>query len=55
MHCCSFSGFGATKHLAEQGYKVTLLDASPNPGGLAAGWRTKQGKAVEAGTKGFWY
>ncbi len=34
---------------------MTLLDASPNPGGLSAGWRTKQGRAVEAGVKGFWY
>ncbi len=30
-----WAGFGATKHLAEQGYDVTLLDASPNPGGLS--------------------
>jgi hypothetical protein len=37
------------------GFDVTLLDASPNPGGLSAGWRTKDGKAVEAGMKGFWY
>lgn len=50
-----WAGFGATKHLAEQGYDVTLLDASPNPGGLSAGWRTPQGRAVEAGVKGFWY
>lgn len=48
-------GFGAAKHLASQGLDVTLLDASPNPGGLSAGWRTKQGRAVEAGVKGFWY
>ena len=53
--CGSLAGFGATKHLAEQGYNVTLLDASPHPGGLSAGWRTPQGRAVEAGTKGFWY
>ncbi|KAI3436402.1 hypothetical protein D9Q98_005819 [Chlorella vulgaris] len=50
-----WAGFGATKHLAEQGYDVTLLDAAPNPGGLSAGWRTPQGRAVEAGVKGFWY
>ncbi len=49
------AGFGAAKHLSEQGYAVTLLDASPNPGGLSAGWRTPQGRAVEAGFKGFWY
>ena len=50
-----FAGFGAAKHLAEQGYNVTLLDGAENPGGLSAGWRTPQGRAVEAGIKGFWY
>ena len=50
-----FAGFGAAKHLAEQGYSVTLLDGAENPGGLSAGWRTPQGRAVEAGIKGFWY
>lgn len=50
-----WAGFGAADHLARQlGYDVTLLDASPSPGGLAAGWRTPQGRAVEAGIKGFW-
>ena len=49
------SGFGAAKHLSEQGYRVTLLEASANPGGLATGWRTASGKEVEAGMKGFWY
>ncbi len=52
---CHTAGFGAAKHLSQQGYSVTLLDVSPNPGGLSAGWRTKQGRAVEAGVKGFWY
>jgi hypothetical protein len=28
---------------------VKLLDAAANPGGLSAGWRTKEGRAVEAG------
>ena len=37
------------------GYDVKLLDAAENPGGLSAGWRTKDGKQVEAGMKGFWY
>ena len=59
MHApCTHSactGFGAAKHLSEQGYAVTLVDASPNPGGLSAGWRTPQGRTVEAGFKGFWY
>ncbi|DBA70993.1 hypothetical protein WJX79_001029 [Trebouxia sp. C0005] len=50
-----WAGFGAAKHLSQQGYSVTLLDVSPNPGGLSAGWRTQQGRAVEAGVKGFWY
>ncbi|CAL8469873.1 g9415 [Coccomyxa elongata] len=50
-----WAGFGAAKHLSEQGYSVTIIDASPNPGGLSAGWRTPQGRAVEAGIKGFWY
>ncbi|CAL5218947.1 g699 [Coccomyxa viridis] len=50
-----WAGFGAAKHLAETGYNVTLIDAAPNPGGLSAGWRTPQGRAVEAGIKGFWY
>ena len=52
---CQPAGFGAAKHLAETGYNVTLVDAAPNPGGLSAGWRTPQGRAVEAGIKGFWY
>ncbi len=34
---------------------MTLLEASPNPGGLSTGWRTASGRAVEAGMKGFWY
>ena len=90
-----WAGFGAAKHLSEQGaalttpgpphtctcavrcadccssdiseqhldqdvrrragYDVTLLDAAAHPGGLAAGWKTKQGKTVDAGMKGFWY
>ncbi|KIZ00663.1 hypothetical protein MNEG_7297 [Monoraphidium neglectum] len=50
-----WAGFGAAKHLSEQGYNVTLLEASLNPGGLSGGFRTKEGKVVEAGMKGFWY
>ncbi|KAI8468019.1 MAG: hypothetical protein J3K34DRAFT_454404 [Monoraphidium minutum] len=50
-----WAGFGAAKHLSEQGYSVTLLEASLNPGGLSGGFRTKEGKVVEAGMKGFWY
>jgi hypothetical protein len=50
-----WAGFGAAKHLAEQGYAVTLIEASKNPGGLSGGFRTSSGKVVEAGMKGFWY
>ncbi len=34
--------------------KITLLDASPNSGGLAGGFKTKTGRNVEAGIHGFW-
>ena len=50
-----WAGLGATYHLAEQGYDVTLLEASEHPGGLAAGWTTADGKSVEGGIHGFWY
>jgi len=50
-----FAGFGAAKHLADQGYSVTLVDGAETPGGLSAGWRTPKGRAVEAGIKGFWF
>eukprot|EP00803_Ostreobium_quekettii_P007991 evm.model.scf_785.8 EVM.evm.TU.scf_785.8 scf_785:59941-64351(+) len=50
-----WAGFGAARHLSQEGYDVTLLDAAPNPGGLSAGWQTEQGRTVEAGMKGFWY
>lgn len=50
-----WAGLGATYHLAKQGYDVTLLEASPYPGGLVAGWRTPGGRAVEGGIHGFWY
>lgn len=49
------TGFGSALALAERGCEVTLLDALPNPGGLASGFRTEKGFAVEAGIKGFWY
>lgn len=32
-----WAGFGAAKHLSEQGYAVTLIEASKNPGGLSGG------------------
>ena len=50
-----WAGLGATSHLVQQGYDVTLLEASPYPGGLVSGWQTNQGRKVEAGIHGFWY
>lgn len=50
-----WAGLGATYHLAKQGYEVTLLEAGAHPGGLVAGWKTAQGRPVEAGIHGFWY
>lgn len=50
-----WAGLGATYHLAKQGYDVTLLEASPYPGGLVAGWTTAEGRSVEGGIHGFWY
>lgn len=50
-----WAGLGATHHLAQQGYEVTLLEAGAYPGGLVAGWKTAQGRSIEAGVHGFWY
>ena len=50
-----WAGLGATYHLVKQGYDVTLLEASGYAGGLVAGWKTPQGRSVEAGIHGFWY
>ncbi|HAG84822.1 MAG TPA: amine oxidase [Cyanobacteria bacterium UBA12227] len=50
-----WAGLGATYHLAQQGYNVTLLEAAPYPGGLVAGWKTPGGRSVEGGIHGFWY
>ena len=50
-----WAGLGATYHLAQQGYHVTLLEAAPYPGGLVAGWKTPGGRSVEGGIHGFWY
>lgn len=50
-----WAGLGATDHLAQQGYDVTLLEAGAQPGGLVAGWKTAGGRSVEAGIHGFWY
>lgn len=50
-----WAGFGAAHALAKAGLSVTLLDAAPHPGGLSTGFRTPQGRPVEAGIKGFWW
>lgn len=50
-----WAGLGATYHLAQQGYDVTLLEAGSHPGGLVAGWKTPGGRSIEAGIHGFWY
>ena len=50
-----WAGLGATYHLIQLGYDVTLLEASPYIGGLVAGWKTEGGRSVEAGIHGFWY
>ncbi|ELS03028.1 hypothetical protein Xen7305DRAFT_00027460 [Xenococcus sp. PCC 7305] len=50
-----WAGLGATSHLAQQDYEVTLLEAAPYPGGLVAGWKTTGGRSVEGGIHGFWY
>lgn len=51
-HGLCLAGFGACYHLLNNGFEVTLLDASDNPGGLSSGWRTAKGRAVEAGKCG---
>lgn len=50
-----WAGLGAAYQLAKQGYAVTLLEAGEHPGGLVAGWKTPEGRSVEAGIHGFWY
>lgn len=50
-----WAGLGAAYHLATQGYTVTLLEAGTHPGGLVAGWKTSEGRSLEAGIHGFWY
>jgi len=48
-----WGGWGAAKALVENGCKVTLLDALPDPTG-ATPYLTPSGKPFEAGTRGFW-
>ena len=38
------AGLGAAWHLATQGFEVDILEAGEHPGGLVAGWQTKQGR-----------
>eukprot|EP00899_Mesostigma_viride_P018994 jgi/Mesvir1/27096/Mv20781-RA.1 len=33
---------------------ITIMDAAPRPGGLAAGWETPAGRELEVGMHGFW-
>ena len=51
-----WAGYSAADALsASPDVRVTLLEASPRAaGGLAAGWRTPQGRPIEAGIHGFW-
>ncbi|MEM1369549.1 MAG: FAD-dependent oxidoreductase, partial [Cyanobacteria bacterium P01_H01_bin.15] len=49
-----WGGLAATYQLAKAGYEVTLLEGSPYPGGLVAGWREGT-RTVEGGIHGFWY
>lgn len=34
--------------------RIDLLDASPQIGGLASGWKSNQNKSIEGGLHGFW-
>jgi len=49
-----WGGWGAAKALIENGCRVTLLDAVPDPTGRQP-YLTPSGKPFEAGTKGFWF
>lgn len=49
-----WGGWGAAKALIENGCRVTLLDAVPDPTGRTP-YLTPSGKPFEAGTKGFWF
>lgn len=52
-----WAGFGTAHALLRSGggnIKVTILEGSPRPGGLASGWTSASGRNVEAGIHGFW-
>ena len=47
-----WAGFGAAWNLSKARWDVTLIDASPSPGGVAG--RGAGNKGIELGVKGFW-
>lgn len=50
-----WAGYSAAESLSSNpNVNITLLDASKAKGGLAGGFRTEQGRPVEAGIHGFW-
>lgn len=50
-----WGGLGTAHALSKlDDVEVTLIDAAPQPGGLVSGWKTEQGREVEAGIHGFW-
>lgn len=48
-----WAGWGAAKSALDQGCRVTLIDAQPDPTG-ATPMRSATGKPVEPGVRGFW-
>ncbi len=48
-----WAGWGAAKAALAQGCRVTLLDAQPDPTG-ATPMRSRSGRPVEPGVRGFW-
>ena len=48
-----WAGFGSAHALQQAGAEVRVLDASPNPGGLSASWKSAGGRTVEPGIKGW--
>eukprot|EP00741_Cyanophora_paradoxa_P002959 tig00000655_g2872.t1 len=50
-----WAGLAAAYELSKRrDVDVTLVEAGSSLGGLASGWRTAQGRSVEAGVHGFW-
>mmetsp|Transcript_20511 Transcript_20511/g.19840 ORF Transcript_20511/g.19840 Transcript_20511/m.19840 type:complete len:539 (+) Transcript_20511:101-1717(+) len=48
LRATNAAGFDSSK------VSVTILEGTPRPGGLASGWKSANGKNVEAGIHGFW-